>query len=286
MSSASPHIVETTTATFERDVLDRSKDVPVLVDFWASWCQPCRMLTPLLEKLAREYAGGFVLVKADTERLPDIAGALGVQSIPTVFAFKDGEVVDGFIGVQSEKVIREIIDRLLPSPADRLIRAAKEQETTDPKAAESSYRAALKLVPDSLPARIGLARLGLARKKVDEARALVAELEARGYLEPEAETLKAELALAEQARSSVSVDAARTTSAAAPNDLSLRFQLAEALATSHQYEEALALCLDLVERDRKGVGEDARKTMLTIFQVLPPDSALANDYRRRLSLAL
>ncbi len=172
MSSESPHIIETTTATFERDVIERSRQVPVLVDFWASWCQPCRRLTPILEKLAKEYAGAFQLVKADTERLPEIASMFGIQSIPTVFAFQNGEVVDGFVGVESERVIRELIERLLPSPAERLIATARTQEASNPKAAASSYRAALKLEPESVPARLGLARLGLAQhQRRDEARA-------------------------------------------------------------------------------------------------------------------
>src|SRR5438045_2726980 len=101
-TTANPNIIETSAATFERDVIERSRDVPVVVDFWATWCQPCRMLGPILEKLAVEANGAFVLVKAETERLPDIAAALGVRSIPAVFAIKGGRVVDSFVGLLPE----------------------------------------------------------------------------------------------------------------------------------------------------------------------------------------
>ncbi len=286
MSIERPTIIEATPETFERDVIERSHEVPVLVDFWAEWCAPCRQLGPVLEKLVEEYQGKFVLVKADTEALPDVATRFGVRSIPAVFALKDGQVVDGFVGAQPESAIRAFIDRLMPTPAEALVAEAAKLESTDPEAAESRYREAIALAPDDPRTRIKLGRFLLAQGRAEEARALIVELERRGYLEPDAERLKAELTLHGQHRGAGGIEAARASLAAHPEDLGRKFELAEALAAAGQYQEALELCLDLVERDRKGEGERARKTMIAIFQVLSADSELINEYRRRLSFVL
>jgi putative thioredoxin len=285
-SPLSPHILDATSESFAVDVIERSRTVPVVVDFWAEWCGPCKMLGPVLEKLAREYDGKFTLVKVDVDRASDVAGSFGVRSIPAVFGVRDGQVLDAFAGVQPENTIRQWIDRLLPNPAETLTMQAQALEATDPQAAEAKYAEALAIIPDHPEAQLGLARLALAAGRVEEAAGVIAALERRGFLEPEGEKLKAELILRSQAENSGGVDAARAALAAEPKDLNRKFALAEALAASGGYEEALALCLDLVERDRKGVGEKARQTMLAVFQLLPPDSELVIDFRRQLSLAL
>ena len=286
MNAETPHIVEATPETFQRDAIERSSELPVVVDFWAEWCQPCQLLGPTLEKLAAEYGGKFLLVKADTERLPDVAAQFGVRSIPTVLGLKDGAVVDGFVGLLHESAIRAFLDRLLPTPADQAYAEARALEATDPSAAEARHRAALELAPDEPRARIGLARSLLAQGRPEESRTILETLARRGFLEPEAEKLQAELTLRGLARETGGVDAARAAVAAAPSDLAARLRLAEALAVAGVSVEALDLCLDLVERDRRGVGESARKAMLAIFQLLPQDSPIVGDYRRRLSVVL
>jgi putative thioredoxin len=287
MNTENPHIVATAAATFERDVIERSKEVPVVVDFWADWCQPCRLLAPVLEGLAEEYGGRFVLVKADAEAMPDVASAFGVRSIPAVYGLRNGEVVDGFVGVLSESSIREFLNRLLPNPAESLADEARRLEESDPEAAAGKYREALALEPDNPPAAIGLARLALTAGRLDECGTLLDGLERRGYLEPEAEQLKGELILRRgMAGTGGDLEAARAAHAARPDDLRAALRMAEALAGAGQYAEALGLALGLVERDRRGLGEEARKLMLAIFQVLPADSELSTDYRRRLSIAL
>jgi len=283
MNTDNPHIVEATPESFEREVIERSSAVPVVVDFWAEWCGPCKRLGPLLETLAGEYAGKFVLVKADTEKLPEIAASFGVQSIPAVYGLRDGKVVDGFVGVLPESAIRDFLDRLLPTPAEQAIAEADALAATDPAAAEARYLQAIELAPNESKGKIALARHHRTQGRADEARALIAELERRGYLEPEAEALKAELTLSAH---SGGVEAARAAVATGPDDLAARLKLAEALAAAGDYPEALDLCLDLVERDRRGLGESARKTMLAVFLVLPADSDLLKDYRRKLSVAL
>ncbi len=286
MANVSPYIIEAEASTFEAEVLGRSASVPVVVDFWAAWCGPCRLLGPILEKLAEEYDGRFLLVKADTERMPEIAASFGVRSIPAVFGVRDGRVVDGFVGVLAESAIRAFLDRLVPGEAEQAVMAARALEASDPGAAEWKYREALALSADQPAAKVGLGRLALARGSVEEAREVVAELEQRGYLEPEAEALKAELTLRAGASQAGDVASAREAVAAKPEDLATRLELAEALIGAREFPEALDLLLDLVERDRRGTGETARTMMLAVFQVLPDDSPLTNEYRRKLSFVL
>jgi putative thioredoxin len=283
---ASPYVIQTTSTTFEEDVVKRSAEVPVVVDFWAEWCGPCKRLGPVLEGLAEEFAGKFILSKINTETSPDLAEAFGIRSIPAVFAIKEGRIVDSFVGGLPEAAIREWIQSLLPSEAELAVREAELLEATDPAKAEETYRHALRVAPEFAPAEIGLARLLLRRNEVKEVRAWLQRLEERGFLEPEAEKIKAELTLREQADAVGGLDAVRARVVANPNDLQARLDLAEALASAHQYEEALAIALDIVERDPKGLRESARKLMINVFQLLPPESELLADYRRQLSSAL
>jgi putative thioredoxin len=288
MSEPAPHVVETTAASFERDAVERSREVPVVVDFWAPWCGPCRMLGPALEKLAAEYGGRFVLVKANTDDLPDAAAAFGVRGIPAVFGLRDGRVRDSFVGVLPERELRNFLDGLMPSPAEVLVADARALIDADAAEAERKLRhaATLESNPNDATARIALAGLLARTGRADEARALVEELRRRGYLEPEAERLEAELVLQESAREAGPLDAARAAAEAAPGDLHAQFRLAEALAATGRHADALGVALTLVERDRAGVGEEARKLMLAVFNLLPPDSELAADYRRQLSFVL
>jgi putative thioredoxin len=284
--SMSPFVIEATAQNFEQEVIERSRTVPVVIDFWAAWCGPCRMLGPVLEKLAREYDGKFVLAKVDTDRDPELSLQFGVRSIPAVFGVRDGAAVDAFLGVQPESAIRAWLDRLLPTAAETLAAEAIALEQSEPRVAEEKYNAALSLDPNLVKAQTGLARIALEQGRLEDAQARVLGLERRGFLEPEAEKIKAELTLRLQARQAGSVEAARAAVAGRPDDPNAKFQLAEALAAAGQYADALALCLELVERDRKGLGEQARRTMVAIFQLLPPESELVTEYQRQLSLAL
>jgi putative thioredoxin len=285
-STTNPNVIETTEPTFERDVIERSRDVLVIVDFWATWCQPCRMLSPILEKLAVEMQGAFVLVKAETERVPNIAAGFAVRSIPAVFAVKDGRVVDSFVGVLPESAIRSWIESLLPTPAEQKIAAARKLETSDPAGAERLYRTALELDPRGPAAKIGLARALLAQDRLEEAQALITALEGRGFLEPEAEKLKAELILRAAAHDGGDLAGVRALAAVHPDDLAIRFKLAEALAAAGRHAEALEQSLSVVEEGPKELRESARKLMISLFQLLPEDSELVSDFRRKLSAAL
>ncbi len=276
-----PWVINATAATFERDVIQRSNEIPVVVDFWASWCAPCRVLGPILERLAEAYAGRFVLVKADTEQMPDVTLQFQVQSIPAVFGVVGGEVVDFFAGALPESHVRAWLDRLLLAA---LLLEAQRCEATDPARAERNYREILAQQPDNRNALIGLGRLLEQHERVDEAKAILQQLESRGSLEPEAEKLRAALELRD--KGDVDVTALRQAADADPGNLELQLQLAQGLAGSGMYQEALDICLTLVERDRAGVGEQARQAMIDIFRILPGGSSLVNEYRRKLAMLL
>jgi putative thioredoxin len=280
-SSQSQWVLDTSQDTFQQDVIERSNQVPVIVDFWAPWCGPCRMLSPILEKLTEEAAGRFVLVKANTEEVPNAAMSFRVQSIPAVFAVIKGQVVDGFVGLMPEGELKTWLDRVA-DVGD--LQRAQALETNDPDQAKSIYRRLHEAEPQRAEPRIGLARIALAQENVEEATRWIDELEARGFLEPEAQKLKASLEL--QSKKYVDVGAIEQAAANAPNDWQLQLQLAEALAAQQRYGEALETLLKIVEQDRKGLGEQARALMVDIFRILPDDSELTSSYRRKLSAAL
>lgn len=277
----SPWIINTTAETFEQDVFEKSHEAVVIVDFWAAWCAPCRQLAPILEGLAKELDGKFILVKANTEEVPEAAGQFQVSGIPAVFAVIDGEIVDGFQGALPEDQIRAWLDSLA---AASTLAEAKRLEQLSPEGAEAKYRNLVEQSPNDFEAKIGLGRTLLAQERIDECQEIIDELEKRGFLEPEAEKVKAALEL--QGMKGEDVSEVRTQAAADPDNFNLQLQLAEALAGAQEYEEALQICLTIVEKDRKGVGDTARQVMIDIFRVLPDDSELTTNYRRKLSLAL
>ena len=279
--TTSPWIVDTTAEAFEQDVFERSQQTPVVVDFWAPWCAPCRTLGPVLEKLADAYAGRFILVKANSDELPDAAARFQVQGIPAVFGLICGEVADLFQGVLPEDQIRDWLDRLL-SAAD--LAAAQQLEGSDPAAAEAKYRVLVDQLPRESAVQIGLARTLLAQESIDECQQIIGQLEARGFLEPEAEKIRAALGL--YGSRGDDLDQSRAAVEASPDDLDLQLQLAQALAGNQVYEEALQVCLQLVEKDKRGVGDQARQLMIEVFRVLPDDSELISNYRRKLSVLL
>jgi putative thioredoxin len=284
--TASPHVIDVTAETFEQAVIERSAEVPVVIDFWAVWCGPCRQLGPVLEKLAEEYAGKFVLAKVDTDAQQQLAAAFRVQSIPHVIAIKNKQLVDQFLGALPESQIRQWLERIVPSPVDELIKAGEALEMTNPAEAEAKYREALRLAADHEAATLALARVLHVRGQSDEARSLIAKLEARGFLEPQAERLKAQLDVEFVAHAAGGVEEARRAVETHPDDLTLRLPLAEALAADGHYEEALQLCLGVIDQDKSRLREQAKETMLKVLNILGSDSELAAEYRRKLASAL
>lgn len=273
--------IDTRDASFEADVFERSRLGLVVIDFWADWCAPCRTLGPVLEKLVQEYQGQWTLVKADTESSGEAASRFGVSGIPAVYAVLNGEVIDAFQGALPESAIRQWLDPLLAKA--RVVEACS-LIGEHPARAENLLREVLADSPNEYAAAIALAQLLLDSDREPECRDLLEGLAARGFLEPEAERIRAALEL--RSNSGADVDAARLAAQAAPADFAAQLRLAEALAGSQQYEAAFEICLKLVAEDRRQTGERAKELMVDVFRVLPDDSELTSDYRRKLSMLL
>jgi len=258
----------------------------VVVDFWATWCQPCRMLSPILERLAVEHQGRFVLVKARTEDMPEVTAAFNVQAVPTVYAVRDGKIVGQFVGLLPEANIRAWIEQILPSPVETLIAQARTQEASSLEEAEAQYRRAIEVAPNRPEARIGLARVLLARGQIDQSQQILDELASSDLLDAEGRRLRAEVLLRQAARQGHGVQEAQAAFQADPENRSSQLNLAWALAAEGRYREALDLGLQLVKEDRQGVGPSARELMVQLFHLLGSDNELTSQYRRKLAMAL
>ena len=286
MADPSPWIFDVKTDEFEQQVIHKSSEVPIIVDFWAPWCQPCQLLAPIIEQAVNDAAGKLLLAKVNIDDNPELAQMMGVQSIPVVVAFFEGQVIDHFQGVLPEDQLKEWLARLVPSKAAELFKEALELLESDPAAAELKLREALELEPSDT-IRIYLAQTLLAQNRDEECGRIITELEARGFLEPEAEKIKSQLEMRADAEESGGVQQARETAEANPGDLSLQVVLAEALAVDNKHREAFEILLAVATQDRGGEnGDKARQQMVKLFDVLGAGSELVSEYRRKLATAL
>ena len=282
----SEHSFETTTATFEQDVLERSKTVPVLVDFWAPWCAPCRALKPILEKLAVEFDGRFVLAKLDTDASPEIASRYGVRGIPNVKGFVDGEVVDEFTGALPESGVRGFIEGLVPSASETLRRdAAVAAARGDPSAAEALLREAVSLDAENPDAHVDLAALLAARDDYAGAEAALASVPDE-QRDERAAALATKVALRRRGQQLPELAALKAALEARPQDLEVRLDYADRLAAEGRFRAALDELIEVVRRDRGEWRERARKTVVALFGVAADQPDLVGEYRRKLAGAL
>ncbi len=286
----SDHAYDVTVADFAARVLGASRQVPVIVDFWAEWCQPCRILKPILEKLAAEYGGRFILAKVDSDHNQELAQRYGVRGIPAVKAFVNGEMVDEFTGALPEAQIRDFIDRLIPSPAEPLrLQALDAHAAGDLEGARQLMAQAIKLDPANDTSYLDYVEMSLAAGAIDEAREIMEAVRPRCRDRARVEALDAQLALAASGGGDIDIAALRSRIAADPADLDARLQLANALAVARDYRPAFEQLLEIVRRDRAWNEQAGRKTMLTLFTVLgaqPQHDDLVREFRVALSRTL
>ena len=283
--STSTWVKDVTDRDFQREVIEKSRTVPVVVDLWAPWCGPCKALGPLLERLAAEYGGKFILAKVNVDESPQVAQALGVQSIPLVIAFKNGDIATEFVGAQPENVVRQFIEHLVPDEAKRLtVEAAQLAARGDSAGAETRFRAALERVPEYAAASVGLAKLLADAGRDGDAMAVLDASPATGPAAAEIEQARAALRMRTVANGDES--ALRERLAADPKDLQVRIDLGRLLSASGRHEEGLELLLQAVRQDRTFDDGAARKAMLDIFALLGRADPLAERYQRELSRLL
>jgi putative thioredoxin len=274
------------TATFARDVLDASQRLPVLVDFWAPWCGPCRALTPVLERVVGDAGGKFLLAKVNIDAHPELAARYGVRSIPNVKAFVDGEVVDEFLGVVPEAAIRRFLEAVLPSPSEKLRRVAQaEIARGDLEGAVAKLREAVTLDADNSAARTDLAELLVARGEFADADAALAAVP-QHRRDERAEKLAARIGVWKRGQSLPDAAALSARVAAHPEDLAARLAYADRLVADGDHRTGLEALLEVVRRDRGEWRERARRAMVEVFRLAADQPELVGEYRRKLSGAL
>ncbi|MGV8990226.1 MAG: thioredoxin [Thiobacillus sp.] len=269
-------------ADFEHAVLEESKARPVVVDFWAPWCGPCKSLKPILEKLAAEYGGKFRLAKINSDDNQELATRYGVRGIPSVKAFINGEPVDEFSGALPEAEVRAFLDRLLPGPADEMRRqAAGLRDAGDVSGALLKLAEASRLDPDHVGIRLDATEIMLDLGEADEARRLIGNLP--DDADPRVPKVRARLQFMGEAGEDPAALDARV--AANENDLEARLKLANLHVAAGQYEAGMDQLLEIIRRDRGFEDDMGRKTLLAVFDLLG-GSELVSLYRRKLASAL
>ena len=284
-------VKDTTTQTFAADVIEPSSQVPVLVDFWAPWCGPCRQLSPIIEKAVRDAKGAVRLVKMNIDEHPAIAGQLGIQSIPAVIAFVGGQPADGFVGALPESQVKAFIERLAgpsgPTDTDRLVEMGESRLAGgDPAGAAETFAAALQIEPQSVAAIVGLAGCLHESGESDRARETLAMLPSSAESDPRVSAIRARLELAEQTAALGDAAPLEARISANPNDHQARFDLALLLNAHGEREAATDHLLEIMRRDRSWNDEGARKQLLQFFEAWGPTDEATLGGRRRLSSIL
>ena len=278
---------EATAKNFASAVIEKSREIPVLVDFWADWCAPCRMLMPVLAALATEYSGKIQLVKVNTDKEPQLATEYGVRSLPTVKLFKAGQVVDEFMGVLPERAVREFIERYLDRPADHQIRAAVELSAT------GQHDEAIKLLAAALveDPKYDKTRLALAEEQIEvgslaDARQTLNEVSDLVRFDAPFKVLIARLELAEIANSDVDRATLEKRISSNPDDLASREQLGAICFAAGENDAAMEQWLEIVRRGQGDIKDNGRENLIRSFEVLGSQDQDVTRYRRLLAQAL
>lgn len=282
----SPWIFAVGEKDFQTQVIEKSRDVPVVVDFWAPRCGPCRALAPMLEKLITQRAGSVLLAKVNTDEEQGLAMQFGIESIPMVVAFKGGQVVLDFVGVLPEPQLVEFLDRIAPTEAERKAMEGVAFERKDPAQAEKLYRAALQRDPNQEPAILGLARILMDQHKDSEAGELLERVGPGSAQGAEAERLSAILWLRNHAQARGDEATLRARLEVDPDNASVLYDLGCVEAAAGKYEDALAILYQAAQTDLKLAKTSVRETMVKIFHAVGVRSPLADDYREKLQALL
>ena len=294
-SAPAPDLIkETTTQTFVKDVIEESKRQPVLIDFWAPWCGPCRQLTPIIEKAVRAAGGKVKLVKMNIDEHPAIPGQMGIQSIPAVIAFVNGQPADGFMGAVPESQVTAFINKLTagmpdtgqPNIAEILQEAEAVLAEGDPAGAAQIYAEVLVVDATNIPALAGLAKCYVATGAVEQAKQTLAMVPESKRNDAAVKAVQAALDLAEQAQAVGPVTELEQKVAANPLDHQARFDLATALNASGHRTEATEQLLAIIKRDRKWNEDGARKQLVQFFEAWGPTDEATVEGRKRLSTIL
>jgi putative thioredoxin len=284
-------IKDTTTQAFVKDVIEESRRQPVLVDFWAEWCGPCKQLTPVLEKAVKAAKGKIKLVKMDIDKHPSIPGQMGIQSIPAVIAFVNGQPADGFLGALPESQVADFIARItkdkLGGEAQDLLKTADEALTAGhAEDAVALYSEVLHEDPSNVPALAGLARAQVATGALEQAKQTLARIPEAKQSDAAVAAARSALEVAEQAKSVGPLGELEQKVAANPLDHQARFDLAIALNAAGRRQEAADQLLAIVKRDRKWNDDGARRQLVQFFEAWGPTDEATVDGRRKLSSIL
>ena len=288
-------IIEVMTENFMSDVIERSKETPVIVDFWAPWCEPCKQLTPVIEKIVREKNGNVILAKMNIDESPEVAQQLKIQSIPAVMAFNDGQPVDGFIGVQPEKNIIEFINKISSlknssSIEENIIAGKKYIDDGDIETAALVFSEILKIEPENISAKSMLARCLLRSDQIDEAEDIINNLPANSENNQDFISVRSEVEVFKNAKnnpiSNEQEDELRRDIDKNPKNHQIRLDLAKLLLAKGENENAISELLKIIEFDPKWNDGEARKQLIEIFNILGNEDILVIEGRKKLSSML
>jgi len=288
-------IIEVITENFMSDVIERSKETPVIVDFWAPWCEPCKQLTPVIEKIVKEKNGNVILAKMNIDESPEVAQQLKIQSIPAVMAFNDGQPVDGFIGVQPEKNIAEFINKISSlnnssAIEENIIAGKKYIDDGDIETAALVFSEILKIEPENISAKSMLARCLLRSDQIDEAEDIINNLPANSENNQDFVSVRSEVKVFKNAKnnpiSNEQEDELRRNIDKNPKNHQIRIDLAKLLLAKGENENAINELLKIIEFDPKWNDSAARKQLVEIFNILGNEDILVIEGRKKLSSML